>query len=150
MGITTTYRLYVYNIIGRRGDIVPILEPKMQLKFENLDKSKQKLRAIYKVHSDWFEVLQPKPTKSRNNVDYSIQLKRLQLQPGRWPRMNKDYLCSPYQNPLKGCYCRRDEDAEECEDEPIHELIIALLGDIREIHMAVKISCYNINCDNIP
>lgn len=47
-------------------------EPKVRLKFENLDKSIQKLRAIYKVHPEWFEVPKPKSTRGRNEVDYSI------------------------------------------------------------------------------
>jgi hypothetical protein len=54
------------------GDDVRKLEPKKRLKFEDLDKSIQKLRAIYKVHPGWFEVPKPKSDKGKNEVDYSI------------------------------------------------------------------------------
>ena len=47
-------------------------EPKARLKFENLDKSIQKLRAIYKVHSEWFKTPKHKSNKGQNVVDYSI------------------------------------------------------------------------------
>ena len=47
-------------------------EPKTRLKFEDLDKSIQKLRAIYKVHPEWFEVPKPKSNKGQNAVDYSV------------------------------------------------------------------------------
>jgi hypothetical protein len=47
-------------------------EPKTRLKFEDLDKSIQKLRDIYKIHPEWFEVPKPKSDKGRNVVDYSI------------------------------------------------------------------------------
>ena len=54
------------------GDDARNFEPKVRLKFENLDKSIQELRAIYKVHPEWFEVPKPKSDKGRNVVDYSI------------------------------------------------------------------------------
>lgn len=52
------------------GDDARNFEPKARLKFENLDKSIQKLRAIYKVHPEWFEVPKPKSDKGQNAVDY--------------------------------------------------------------------------------
>lgn len=55
-----------------RGDDVPKFEPKVWLKFEDLDKSIQKLRAIYKIHPEWFEVPKQKSNKGHNAVDYSI------------------------------------------------------------------------------
>jgi len=54
------------------GDDVRNFEPKARLKFEDLDKSIQKLRAIYKVHPEWFEVPKPNSTKGKNEIDYSI------------------------------------------------------------------------------
>ena len=54
------------------GDDARNFEPKVRLKFEDLDKSIQKLRAIYKVHPEWFEVPKPKSDKGKNEVDYSI------------------------------------------------------------------------------
>ena len=55
------------------GDDARNFEPKTRLKFEDLDKSIQKLRAIYKVHPEWFEVPKPKSDKGQNAVDYSIK-----------------------------------------------------------------------------
>ena len=46
--------------------------PKVRLKFEDLDKSIQKLRGIYKVHPEWFEVPKQKSVKSKNAIEYSI------------------------------------------------------------------------------
>lgn len=48
---------------------------------EDIDKSIQKLRAIYKVHPEWFtlslvegfEVPKPKSDKGQNAVDYSVK-----------------------------------------------------------------------------
>ena len=54
------------------GDDARNFEPKARLKFENLDKSIQKLRAIYKVHPEWFEVPKPKSDKGRNDVEYPL------------------------------------------------------------------------------
>ena len=54
------------------GGDVRKFEPKARLKFEDLDKSIQKLRAIYKVHPEWFEVPTSKSTKGKNEVDYSL------------------------------------------------------------------------------
>jgi len=62
--------LYLNDNFG--GDDARNFEPKARLKFENLDKSIQKLRAIYKVHLEWFEVPKPKSSKGQNVVDYSI------------------------------------------------------------------------------
>lgn len=42
------------------------------LKFEDIDKSMQELRAMFKVHPEWFEVPKPKSDKGKNEVDYSI------------------------------------------------------------------------------
>lgn len=52
------------------GDDARNFEPKTWLKFENLDKSIRELRAIYKVHPEWFEVPKPKSDKGQNAVDY--------------------------------------------------------------------------------
>ncbi|OGJ01523.1 hypothetical protein A3G98_00285 [Candidatus Nomurabacteria bacterium RIFCSPLOWO2_12_FULL_37_8] len=54
------------------GDDARNCEPKTWLKFDDLDKSIQKLRDIYKVHPEWFEVPKPKSDKGQNAVDYSI------------------------------------------------------------------------------
>lgn len=54
------------------GDDARNFEPKVRLKFENLDKSIQKLRAIYKEHPEWFEVPKPASAKGKNAVDYSV------------------------------------------------------------------------------
>lgn len=55
------------------GDDVRKLEPKKWLNFRTLDKSIQELRAIYKVHPEWFEVSKPKSDKGKNEVDYSVK-----------------------------------------------------------------------------
>ena len=60
----------IKNYLG--GDDVRKFEPKTWLKFENLDKSTQKLRAMYKAHPEWFEMPKPKSVKGKNVVDYSI------------------------------------------------------------------------------
>ena len=54
------------------GDDCQNFEPKTWLKFKDIDKSIQKLRAIYKVHPEWFEVSKPKTTKGKNEVDCSL------------------------------------------------------------------------------
>jgi len=54
------------------GGDVPKFEPKKWLKFKDIYKSIRKLRAIYKVHPEWFETPKPKPAKGKNEVDYSI------------------------------------------------------------------------------
>jgi len=54
------------------GHDVRKLEPKKWLKFEDIDKSIQELRAIFKIHPEWFEVPKSKSDKGRNAVDYSI------------------------------------------------------------------------------
>ena len=55
------------------GDDARNFEPKVRLRFEDLDKSIQKLRAIYKVHPEWFEIPKPKPGRGKNEVNYSIE-----------------------------------------------------------------------------
>ena len=55
------------------GDDCRNFEPKVWLKFEVVDKSIQELRAIYKVHPEWFETPKPKSEKGRNAVNYSVQ-----------------------------------------------------------------------------
>ncbi len=57
---------------GEDGDGVPMFEPKVRPIFESLDKSIQKLRVIYKVHPEWFEVPKPKSIKDKNEIDYSV------------------------------------------------------------------------------
>ena len=54
------------------GDDLRKFEPKKRLKFEDIDNSIQELRAIYKIHPEWFEVPKPKSNKGRNEVDYSL------------------------------------------------------------------------------
>mgnify|MGYP001605083501 FL=1 len=61
------------------GDDVQKLEPKTQLKFEDLDKIIEELGAIYKVHPEWFEVLKLKSTKGKNKVDYFCKLNYVNL-----------------------------------------------------------------------
>ena len=58
-----------YNYSG--GDLRKF-EPKKWLKFEDIDKSIQELRAMFKVHPQWFETPKPKSNKGQNAVDYSI------------------------------------------------------------------------------
>ena len=55
------------------GDDCRNFEPRKWLKFKDIDKSIQELRAIYKVHPEWFEVPKPKSDKGQNAVDYSIK-----------------------------------------------------------------------------
>ena len=52
------------------GDDARNFEPKARIKFEDLDKIIQKLRAIYKVHPEWLEVPKPRSDKGQNAVDY--------------------------------------------------------------------------------
>ncbi|KKU07601.1 MAG: hypothetical protein UX10_C0008G0004 [Candidatus Magasanikbacteria bacterium GW2011_GWA2_45_39] len=54
------------------GDDVRNFEPRTRLSFAIIDKSIKELRAIYKVHPEWFETPKPKSDKGRNAVDYSI------------------------------------------------------------------------------
>lgn len=54
------------------GDDARKFEPIGRLTFENLDKSIQELRAMFKVHPEWFEVPKLKSDKGKNVVDYSI------------------------------------------------------------------------------
>jgi|GEM_PF-5625757 len=60
------------KIFSFGGDDARNFEPKVRLKFEDLDKSIQKLRTIYKIHPEWFEVPKPKSVKSKNEVDYQL------------------------------------------------------------------------------
>ena len=72
------YRLVPFGYSGlpirncRGGDDVRNFEPRKWLKFEDIDKSITELRAIYKIHPEWFEVPRSKSTKGKNEVDYSI------------------------------------------------------------------------------
>ena len=63
--------LPILNYVG--GGDVPKFEPKKWPKFNDIDKSIQELRAIYKVHPEWFETPKPKSDKGQNAVDYSIK-----------------------------------------------------------------------------
>ena len=47
-------------------------EPKKRLKFGDIDKSIKELRAMYKVHPEWFETPKPKSDKGKNVVEYSV------------------------------------------------------------------------------
>ena len=62
--------MHVFIIPG--GDDVRNFEAKTRLKFEDLGKSIQELRAMYKAHPEWFEVSKPQSVKGRNMVDYSV------------------------------------------------------------------------------
>jgi len=59
---------------GEDGHDLRNFEPRKWLKFEDIDKSIQELRAIYKVHPEWFETPKPKSDKGQNAVDYSIKI----------------------------------------------------------------------------
>ncbi|MBI2669741.1 MAG: hypothetical protein HYX20_01150 [Candidatus Yanofskybacteria bacterium] len=61
------------NLSRLGGDDVRKLEPKTWFKFKDIDRSIQELRAIYKVHPEWFEVPKPKSDKGKNAVDYSVK-----------------------------------------------------------------------------
>jgi len=65
--------LAAWGVVFYCGDDARNFEPKTWLKFKDIDKSIQKLRAIYKVHPEWFEVPKPKSNKGQNAVDYSIK-----------------------------------------------------------------------------
>ena len=54
------------------GDDVPKFEPKRRLNFAIIDKSIQELRAIFKIHPEWFETPKPKSVAGKNEVDYAI------------------------------------------------------------------------------
>jgi len=55
------------------GDDVRDFEPKKWFKFKDIDKSIRELRAMYKVHPEWFETPKPKSDKGQNEVSYSIK-----------------------------------------------------------------------------
>jgi hypothetical protein len=55
------------------GGDVRKFEPKKWLKFKDIDESIRELRAIYKVHPEWFETPKPKSDKGQSAVDYSIK-----------------------------------------------------------------------------
>ena len=71
-GRFAVHRYVSYTMRKLGGDDVRKFEPKTWLKFKDLDKSIQELRAIYKVHPEWFEAPKPKSTEGKNAVDYSI------------------------------------------------------------------------------
>jgi len=54
------------------GDDVRNFEPRTRLSFAIIDKSIKELRAIYKVHPEWFETPHPESNRGKNEVDYSI------------------------------------------------------------------------------
>ena len=56
------------GFLNNGGDVRKF-EPKTWLKFKDIDKSIQELRAIYKVHPEWFETPKPKSDKGKNAVD---------------------------------------------------------------------------------
>ena len=58
---------------GEGGHDLRNFEPRKWLKFEVIDKSIQELRAIYKVHPEWFEVPKPKSVAGKNILDYSVE-----------------------------------------------------------------------------
>jgi|GEM_PF-2647892 len=55
------------------GDDVRKFEPKVWLKFKDLDKSIRELRAMFKQHPQWFEVPKPKSDKGQNAISYSVE-----------------------------------------------------------------------------
>lgn len=55
------------------GDDVRNFEPRTRLSFAIIDKSIKELRAIYKVHPEWFETPKPESNRGKNEVDYSIK-----------------------------------------------------------------------------
>ena len=63
----------VVFIYLQSGDDLRNFEPRKWLKFEDIDKSMQELRAIFKVHPEWFEISKLKSDKGQNAVDYSIK-----------------------------------------------------------------------------
>jgi len=54
------------------GGDVPKFEPKTWLKFKDLDKSICELRAMFKIHPEWFVTPHPESNRGKNEVDYSI------------------------------------------------------------------------------
>jgi len=52
------------------GNDVRKFEPKVRLKFKDIDESIQELRRIYKVHPEWFEVPKPRNNEVKNAVEY--------------------------------------------------------------------------------
>ncbi len=54
------------------GSDVRKFEPRTQLGFGVIDKSIKELRAIYKVHPEWFETPHPESNRGKNEVNYSI------------------------------------------------------------------------------
>ncbi len=62
------------NLLRCGGDVRK-LEPKYlakRLTIWTIDPIIQELRAIFKVHPEWFEVPKPKSVAGKNEVDYSI------------------------------------------------------------------------------
>ena len=55
------------------GDDCRNFEPRKWLKFSVIDKSIQELRAMFKVHPEWFEVPKPKSVAGKNILDYSVE-----------------------------------------------------------------------------
>ena len=47
---------------------------KKWLKFMDIDNSIRELRAMFKVHPEWFEVPHPESNRGKNEVDYSIKV----------------------------------------------------------------------------
>lgn len=56
---------YLLPTVKLCGDDVPKFEPKRRLNFAIIDKSIQELRAIFKVHPEWFETSRPKSYKGK-------------------------------------------------------------------------------------
>jgi hypothetical protein len=54
------------------GGNVRKFEPRKWLKFKDIDKSIKELRAIYKVHPEWFETPHPGSNRGKNEVDYLV------------------------------------------------------------------------------
>jgi len=62
--------------VSNGGHDVRKLEPKYRTKrltIWTIDPIIQELRAIFKVHPEWFEVPKPKSNKGQNIVDYSVK-----------------------------------------------------------------------------
>ena len=81
---TLLFSLLTLPACGRQvrcGDDIRKFEPtcpehsrrKTWLKFKDIDKSIRELRAMFKVHPEWFEIPKPKSIEGKNEVNYSIQ-----------------------------------------------------------------------------
>jgi len=76
LSLAEFFDTYGNGIKNSGGHDLRKLEPKYRAKrltIWTLDPIIQELRAIFKVHPEWFEVPKPKSDKGQNMVDYSIK-----------------------------------------------------------------------------